>query len=94
MRAITLNEKFILEISNIKAPELFLGVARILKVQLINDQNVRDFADIYEDVLNAFEAAPRKRKRELLKILHDANNAPEAMVNGNRTKNSKETESN
>lgn len=74
-----LNERFILEISNIKTPEIFLGVARILKVQLVTVQGARQFEDIYADVLEAFECAPRKRKRELLKILRDANIAPETV---------------
>ena len=65
-------------ISQIRSPELFLGVARILKVNLMADSAAdtpRDFGEIYEDVMIAFEAASRKRKKELIKILREANKA-------------------
>ena len=78
-----LNERFIYEIGRIKNPEVFLGVARILKVRLLDDdKNPRDFGDLCADVIESFEQSNRKRKRELLKILRDANNAPGG-INGN-----------
>ncbi len=70
-----LNERFILELGRIKSPEIFLGVARILKVQLIEGENPRDFGELCADVIDSFEQSGRKRKRELLKILREANNA-------------------
>lgn len=73
-------EKFIMEISKCKDPVVFCGLARVLKVPLVEDkldENKhpigRDFGDIFEDVLNAFSAADRRRKRELLKILAQSN---------------------
>ena len=77
-----LNERFIYELGRIKNPEIFLGVARILKVRLIEDGEPRDFGDLCADVIESFEQTNRKRKRELLKILRDANNAPGG-INGN-----------
>lgn len=81
-----LNEKFGEELLRIKRPEIFLGVARILKVQLLNDANEpRDFSELFVDVIDFYAASPRKRKRELLKILREANSAPDApeVSNGN-----------
>lgn len=78
----SLVERFIQELGRIKSPEVFLGVARILKVQLIEGENPRDFGELFADVINSYELAPRKRKRELLKILREANNAA-GEANGN-----------
>ena len=77
-----LDERFIYELGRIKNPEIFLGVARILKVQLVEGENPRDFEDLCKDVIEGFENSNRKRKRELLKILREANNA-QGGVNGN-----------
>lgn len=77
-----LEERFIYELGRIKDPEVFLGVARILKVQLVQDENPRDFGELCADVINFYELAPRKRKRELLKILREANTS-QGGANGN-----------
>ena len=86
-----LNEKFLIEIGKIKEAEVFLGVARILKVKLIEDKDgeivARDFADIFEEVMKAYDAAPRKRRNELYKILKEANKGE--VADGDRTKNTK-----
>lgn len=69
-----LDERFIYELSKIKQPEVFIGVARILQVKLVNeDGESRDFDEIFNDVLNAYSAADRRRRRELFKILKAAN---------------------
>ena len=69
-----LDGRFIYELSKIKQPEVFIGVARILQVKLVNeDGESRDFDEIFDDVLNAYSAADRKRRRELFKILKAAN---------------------
>ena len=79
----TLTQKFIKEIANIKSPEVFLGVARILKVQLMEDKETPyDFVKIFSDTVEAFDKAGRARKRELLKILIQANRYKERDVNG------------
>lgn len=77
-----LDERFIYELGRIKNPEVFLGVARILKVQLVQDENPRDFGELCADVIESYQNSNRKRKRELLKILREANNA-QGGVNGN-----------
>lgn len=79
----TLTQKFIKEIANIKSPEVFLGVARILKVQLMEDKETPyDFVKIFSDTVEAFDKADRTRKKELLKILVKANQYRECDVNG------------
>lgn len=77
-----LDERFILELGNIKEPEIFLGVARILKVQLLNEKGeVKDFSELCAGAIESFELLKRKRKRELLKILREAN--ARGSANGN-----------
>lgn len=84
---------FLKEIGQIKAPEIFLGVARILKVPLLSeDKEARDFIDLFADIMEKYHAAPRKRRKELLQILRDANRAADPIksaevdaADGNRT---------
>lgn len=91
----TLTQKFIKEIANIKSPEVFLGVARILKVQLMEDKETPyDFVKIFSDTVEAFDKADRARKKELLKILVRANQYKECDVNGDSSKDTTETISN
>ena len=91
----TLTQKFIKEIANIKSPEVFLGVARILKVQLMEDKETPyDFVKIFSNTVEAFDKADRARKKELLKILIRANQYKECDVNGNTSQNSTEAISN
>lgn len=79
----TLTQKFIKEIAKIKSPEIFLGVARILKVQLMEDKETPyEFTKIFSDTVEAFDKADRARKKELLKILIQANQCKEYEVNG------------
>lgn len=76
---LTLTEKFVKEILNITEPELFVGVARILKVPLfsIEEKKEREFGDVFADCIDAFEKENRKRQKELLSILKDANRCKE-----------------
>lgn len=91
----TLTQKFIKEIAKIKSPEVFLGVARVLKVQLMEDKETPyEFTKIFSDTVEAFDKAGRARKKELLKILVQANQYKECEANGNSSKNSAETISN
>lgn len=84
-----LNEKFVEEISRIKDPTVFLGVARVLKVQLMDDKDARSFEKIIEDVVESFCGAGRKRKKELLKLLRCANK--EVELDAGNTEDSEET---
>lgn len=67
-----MNRKFINLISKIKEPEIFLGICRILKVKVMDGEEPKDFSVLLEEVIAAFEAAPRKRRRELLAIMREA----------------------
>lgn len=61
----------------------FIGLAKILKVQLVEEINseatepserytARDFSAVLEDVLHNFESVDRARKREIIQILKAA----------------------
>ena len=44
------------EISNTKDPEIFLGVARLLKVGLLKDDKTpKDFLDLFVECIDAFD---------------------------------------
>lgn len=76
------NSKLLELIMKLEVTE-FIGLARILKVQLVEEINsgaaepseryaTRDFTDVLGDVLYAFDKAPRARRREILQILKAA----------------------
>lgn len=61
----------------------FVGLARVLKVQLMDEtnpqaENVKDrftprpFLDVLEDMLAAYEQQSRERRRDILKIVKEA----------------------
>ena len=52
-------------------PVEFIGLARILCVELINKETKqnRDFFEVFEDIINKFDTIGRKQKREILKVL-------------------------
>ena len=78
-------EQFILELGKIRSPEVFTGVARILKVPLVEGKEVRDFSDVFSDTIIYFEKEKTKRQKELLRILKDANKCKEEIVDGNNS---------
>ena len=78
-------EQFILELGKIRSPEVFTGVARILKVPLVEEKEVRDFSDVFSDTITYFEKEKTKRQKELLRILKDANKCKEETVDGNNS---------
>lgn len=67
-----MNKRFIRLLGDIKEPEIFLGICRILKVKIMEGENPRPFEDLLADVIDAFAAAPRQRRKELLKIVEAA----------------------
>lgn len=75
-----LDEKFMREIARIKEPEVFCGLLRIFKVSMVTPswkpgetQETRDFSDVFADLMDSYSKSDRKRKREALKILKQAN---------------------
>lgn len=72
-------DKLLKSIINLEAVD-FIGLARVLKVKLMTSETEgdkvtlkpRDFADILSDVLAAFEASSRQRRREILQIVEAA----------------------
>ena len=85
-------KKFIKQISKIKDPVVFFGLAKIFNVSTMVDKDTpREFNDVLEDIINAYFAAAPSRQREILKILKDANECKESIGNGNYTKASAET---
>ena len=63
-------EKFIDTLLKTKDPAVFAGVARILKVPLMEDKDTpKEFVDVFMEVVKNYSAAPRIRKKELLKII-------------------------
>lgn len=90
-----LNEKFMREVAKIKKPEIFLGVAKVLGADLVEnrkDENgkfvAKDFVDVFEDVMSRFDKMARRRKKELLDLLEKANRG--GVEDGNSTKDPKE----
>lgn len=76
------NNKLLELITKLEVTE-FIGLAKILKVQLVEEINpsaaepseryaARDFVYVLGDVLYAFDKAPRARRREILQILKAA----------------------
>ena len=80
-------KKFLKEISRIKDPAVFFGIARILKVPTMVDKDTpREFSDMLQDIIDNYFAAAPSRQRELLKILKDANQCKENIEDGSYTK--------
>ena len=84
-----LTQKFLRELSNIKDPVVFTGVCVILKVPLYMDEKdeegkeiPKEFGSLLTELMKSYDCAGRKRKRELLKILRDANKATGGGVDG------------
>lgn len=75
MKKEDLTTRFLREIANIKEPLTFLGVVRALRIELINeDKEAKSFSELLEEVLYKFKnELSRERKRELLRILINAN---------------------
>ena len=92
MKLFGYEEKFLRELSKIKDPAVFFGIARILKVPCMVDKDTpREFQDILKDVIDNYFAAAPSKQREILKILKDANECKENIGNGSHTKDSAET---
>lgn len=71
-------------------PIEFAGLARLLGVQLIEQAEgeekpkVRDFTEIFGDVMEKYDKLNRQRKREILKLVKKSNGA-RGVVNASNT---------
>lgn len=87
-------KKFIKEIGNTTDPVVFLGLAKILKVPVMEEGKPRDFVQVLRETIDNYIAAPYTRQKEILTILKDANKCKEKIKDANNTKNSAKTDSN
>ena len=53
-------------------PIEFIGLARLLKVQLVEDDKPRPFSAVAEDVLATFDKLDRSHKRTILRMVKAA----------------------
>lgn len=67
-----LNSEFLINLAQVELSE-FLGIAKILKVDLMMDDNEpKAFSSVFEEILEAYSKANRSRRRELLEIVKAA----------------------
>ena len=67
-----LNNEFLINLAQVELSE-FLGIAKILKVDLMMDDNEpKTFSSVFEEILEAYSKANRSRRRELLEIVKAA----------------------
>ena len=80
----TIEQKFMRALIKLE-PQEFIGVCRIFKVRLLEEdkKTARDFIDIFSDLIENYSKANRERKREALKIVKEATKV-------DRSKNTKE----
>lgn len=66
-------ENIVMEISKLQAEE-FIGVCKILDVELIDDNDVpRSFVDMWAEIIVKIEKLNRTRRKNLLRLLRAAN---------------------
>ena len=67
-----LNSEFLINLAQVELSEI-LGIAKILKVDLMMDDNEpKAFSSVFEEILEAYSKANRSRRRELLEIVKAA----------------------
>lgn len=88
---LSLTEKFTNEIARTKDPIVFIGIARILNVSLMGEKDPKNFEDVLVECIEAFDKENRARRKELLKVLKDANKCKEN-IDADSTENSTEEE--
>jgi len=54
-------------------PVEFAGLSNLLGVQLAQDKEPREFADVLNDVLLKFSHLNRNKRRDLLKLIEKSN---------------------
>ena len=69
-----LNIKFVKELGKCKDPLVFLGLAKLLSVELVDEnKEEKDFGEILSGILDRFEDLNTWRAKEIFDVLHDAN---------------------
>lgn len=63
---------FIEEVSKLSEIE-FIGLARLLCVPILNEDKERPFEDILSDILDTFLLLNKKKRKEFLKMVQQAN---------------------
>lgn len=73
---LNLTQKFMYEISQTDIVA-FQGLVAMLRVPVLKEgtDEVREFEDVFGDVMAAYDKLGRKRKKEILKVLRDNNAA-------------------
>jgi hypothetical protein len=62
---------FLEDIAKLEAVE-FIGLAKLLGVELLEGEELRPMGDIVDDVMVKFSKLNRKKRRELKRIVHAA----------------------
>ena len=71
----TLEQKFLKELSKLEPIE-FIGVARICQVPFVGeDDKEKDFATVLEEIMKTYSEFSATKKKNLLKVVKDANRA-------------------
>lgn len=80
-----LTSKFIQIIPKME-PVTFAAVAKLLGVPTVSDdKEPRQFTDVFEEVIQKFDAKDRSFKRELIRIIKKANSYKESDPNAGDT---------
>lgn len=72
---------FALQVSRLETME-FLGLVKIMNIEIFSDdekKTPRKFETIFSEVLDKYISLPRKKRREIMKILKAANNKKEGL---------------
>ena len=66
-------------------PVTFAGLTKLLGVRAMGDDGPRDFVDVFEDVMHAFDKKDRKLKREIIRLIKKSNSCSEDKLDANNT---------
>lgn len=65
-------EKIVKELSKLE-PEEFIGVCRILEIDLMDGDKPKGFSDIWSDMCDKLSTLGRVQRKNLMKLLRAAN---------------------
>ena len=94
-----LNEKKLLEMVVKMQPIEFVGLAKLLGAQLIQEKEdnkleAKPFSDVLEDVLARFQKLNRQRKREILKLIKNSNKMHRSDEHASNPENTESSDNN